>query len=429
MLLGRSFVLALTGVVDALPCSFDPDYPTRSIMRRFAVLAVALLLCVVAVSAGTRDRPTQSDASAAGVAAVHPSSSAGPDPFSLWLRSNPRSYSPSELLRRRAIFSANLAKIADHNERRAARGLTYTLALNEYADLSFEEFRERKIGRSDKHKLLAQRWNATTADVAAPVSRLFTPHANAAAGLAGSAVPTNLDWRLLNAVTPIKNQEGCNADYAFAAVAALEGAHAIATKALQVLSEQQIVDCSVPQGNEACQTGNVASAFQYLIDATNDKTVGGSALASLYPYANEAQTCGSPPTMGVAGMKEQVQLPQGDEAALLNAVNLGPVAVYVDSSQEAWQVRTGKQQYSRSHSAVPRVWSASSTLLTLFLSRLASLRWSVLLPWNPQRPYMRRCGGSRRGCGRLRCRCGHQRGLLDCEEQLGTGSAQHTHTM
>lgn len=39
-------------------------------------------------------------------------------------------------------------------------------------------------------------------------------------------------------------QSQCGASYAFSAIAALEGANALATGSLTVLSEQNIVDCS-----------------------------------------------------------------------------------------------------------------------------------------------------------------------------------------
>ena len=42
-------------------------------------------------------------------------------------------------------------------------------------------------------------------------------------------------------------QSQCGASYAFSAMAALEGANALATGSLSVLSEQNIVDCSGKQ--------------------------------------------------------------------------------------------------------------------------------------------------------------------------------------
>jgi C1A family cysteine protease len=51
-------------------------------------------------------------------------------------------------------------------------------------------------------------------------------------------IADSIDWREHGAVTPVKNQEECKSDWAFSAVGALEGAHAIKTGNLVSLSEQ-----------------------------------------------------------------------------------------------------------------------------------------------------------------------------------------------
>ncbi len=60
--------------------------------------------------------------------------------FSEWMRSSKKAYSSrEELVLRRGIFAANLAKIQQHN----AEGHSWTMAVNQFADLTADEFKAK----------------------------------------------------------------------------------------------------------------------------------------------------------------------------------------------------------------------------------------------------------------------------------------------
>jgi cathepsin L/KDEL-tailed cysteine endopeptidase len=63
--------------------------------------------------------------------------------FALWQRTHGRSYkTPSEATKRLAVFAANARYVAEHN----ARNSGLVLGLNQFADLTFEEFSASHLG-------------------------------------------------------------------------------------------------------------------------------------------------------------------------------------------------------------------------------------------------------------------------------------------
>merc|ERR1712151_1067110 len=137
------------------------------------------------------------------------------------------------------------------------RNLSYTLGVNQFADLSADEFAAQYTGLKKPEKI----WGDL------PYLGRDT--------YSGKALESSIDWTTKGAVTPVKNQGHCGSCWSFSTTGSLEGAWEVATGQLVSLSEQQLVDCST--GNHACKGGSRDVAFDYLegVAACTEET---------YPY-------------------------------------------------------------------------------------------------------------------------------------------------
>uniref|UniRef100_A0A8C5EVJ1 Cathepsin S-like n=1 Tax=Gouania willdenowi TaxID=441366 RepID=A0A8C5EVJ1_GOUWI len=144
-----------------------------------------------------------------------------------------------------------------------------------------------------------------------------------------TSLPDSLDWRDAGLVTPVKMQGSCGSCWAFSAVGALEGQLKKATGTLTSLSPQNLVDCSTQYGNNGCNGGFMASAFQYVIQ--NE----GIDSDAAYPY--DGMVCRYNAKYRAANCTGYSFLPKGDEDALRIALaTIGPISVAVDSSRPAF---------------------------------------------------------------------------------------------
>ncbi|CAH8387914.1 unnamed protein product [Eruca vesicaria subsp. sativa] len=205
-----------------------------------------------------------------------------------------------EIKQRFSVFKENLDFIRSTNK----KGLSYKLGVNQYADLTREEFQRNKIGAS-QHPFATSKG-----------SRRLTGRA-----LLQTSAPSAKDWREDGVVSPVKNQgAACAASWAISATGAVESAYHIKHGVGRDLSVQQLIDCSSSHGTLGCIDGHPFQAFNYIkSEGINN--------ATQYPYLGVQGVCRSN-SDSVVNVTGYVAIPSFDELELMKAVgSIGPVSV------------------------------------------------------------------------------------------------------
>jgi len=167
-----------------------------------------------------------------------------------------KSYASREEPLRVAHFEQTLREIDAVN--RAALG--WTAGVNEFADLSWAEFKRDVL-------MLPQNCSATRrAGRTTHASRL--------------AAPPAIDWRDYGALNAVKNQRSCGSCWTFSTSGCLESHVFLKTGHMPNISEQQLVDCAGAFHNNGCNGGLPSQAFEYIISA------GGIDSEAAYPCAH-----------------------------------------------------------------------------------------------------------------------------------------------
>ncbi|XP_048242138.1 procathepsin L-like isoform X2 [Haliotis rufescens] len=212
---------------------------------------------------------------------------------------------------RRMVWENNVKYIQTHNLE-ADRGLhTYRLGVNEYADLTTEEFVKQMNG--------LRMANTTGGATFLPPS-VGDP-------------PAEVDWRTKGYVTEVKNQLACGSCWAFSATGSLEGQHFKKNGKLVSLSEQNLVDCSKPEGNHGCGGGRMEFAFEYI------KVNEGIDTETSYAYKARDDRCRFKRANVGATDTGFTIIQRGSESDLQNAVaTVGPISIAIDASRPTFRL-------------------------------------------------------------------------------------------
>ncbi|XP_067824184.1 procathepsin L-like [Heptranchias perlo] len=228
-----------------------------------------------------------------------------------WKSQHEKQYKEDEETYRRMIWENNVRYVEQHNLEYSMGKHTFTVGMNQFGDLTTEEFNQRLNGFNEM-----EAENSTYKVFAAPEN---------------FELPATIDWRKKGYVTPVKSQGDCLSCWAFGATGALEGQLFKKTRKLISLSEQNLVDCD--KKSHGCSGGFVHSALEYVQH-------NGINSEKRYPYvAMVGQRCKFNKNDIVTNCNGVEIIPKNSETLLACAVTMvGPISVAVDASHESFML-------------------------------------------------------------------------------------------
>ncbi|KAG7037972.1 Cysteine protease XCP1 [Cucurbita argyrosperma subsp. argyrosperma] len=233
--------------------------------------------------------------------------------FEEWISKHGKIYETiEEKWNRFEVFKDNLKHIDETNKKVSS----YWLGLNEFADLTHQEFQKMYLGLKVESSRTRQ----------SPEEFTYKDIVD---------LPKSVDWRKKGAVTRVKNQGSCGSCWAFSTVAAVEGINKIVGGNLTSLSEQELVDCDRPYNN-GCHGGLMDYAFSFIVSS------GGLHKEEDYPYLEEESTCenkkGELEVVTISGYKD---VPENNEGSLIKALAHQPLSVAIEASGRDFQFYSG----------------------------------------------------------------------------------------
>ncbi|KAI0238627.1 Counting factor associated protein D [Lamellibrachia satsuma] len=227
--------------------------------------------------------------------------------FNMFKKTHNKDYaSKLEHERRKNIFRHNVRYV--HSMNRA--NLTYSLKLNHLADLEDGEMR-----------LMRGRRPSSGYNGGRPFNK---------AQYIDADIPDHLNWWLHGAVNPVKDQGVCGSCWSFGTTGAVEGAYFMKTGRLVRLSQQELMDCSWGEGNNACDGGEDFRAYQWIMRH------GQATEADYGQYKGQDGYCNYKNVTPTAKMTGFVNVTSGDLEALRIAIaKQGPISVGMDASHKS----------------------------------------------------------------------------------------------
>ena len=202
---------------------------------------------------------------------------------------------------RRRAFAHNYRSITIFNSQPQR---TCTLAINQFADLTDEEFAARYLSAPRKAPTIAHSW-----------------------GRSKGVDPTiKKNWVAEGKVSPVKDQGNCGSCWTFSSISVTETLQAIRrNKSPLQLAEQQLVDCCITPLSHGCSGGEPTDAFNYI-------KAKGIALSADYPYKAQDLPCKDKQVTPVLKLAGYVNITEGKTSDMENAIKTRTMAVGINAS-------------------------------------------------------------------------------------------------
>ncbi|KAK3794866.1 hypothetical protein RRG08_001017 [Elysia crispata] len=226
-------------------------------------------------------------------------------------------YNSTELLSRFKVFkdSAKRAELMNHPYGKDKKSGP-VFGINKFADLTPSEFKAKYLSGLKKMRPVLKFRNSmfTVGDFRPPVKM--------------KSLPPSVDWRKKSVLSPVIDQKGCGACWAFSMVHTMEAMLVISnqTKSVDALSAQEVIDCA--EENNGCDGGDIC-------DAAIWAQTHGIVPEKKYPLERRTGTCKkiSEPTKRVKVADFRCEHLVGNENEILQTLAFhGPVMVVVDAT-------------------------------------------------------------------------------------------------
>jgi len=227
--------------------------------------------------------------------------------FVSWMQKYSKSYLPNEIFARFEIFKQHYDDVLKHN----AGNYTWTITLNQFSDLTLQEFKSTYLRYDPLPRTGGKRM---TVEELRALNKGPNAYPNGA-----------VDWTTKGAVTGVKDQGQCGSCWTFGTTGGIEGAVAIKKGHLTSLSEQELVDCGGPYGGAGCGGGSNDIGYSYA-------NKNGLCTEQAYPYTAKDGTCKSSSCSASVDSKVSgyVHIAHGDDG-MGAGVDLTPISIGIDA--------------------------------------------------------------------------------------------------